>query len=146
MNGRGMIKNPVGCRCHYILKRCMAVHLQKQSVVRCVPQQAEASPYWMYDNGYLIFQVSTRARVIPSFMIIFNFYRLKFKLLTFPRINYKNRRSAVSERLSTERLRYAFYVQFRRSILQNRSPSVQMIENPRKQDGPVRSFRQFRVR
>ncbi|XP_050053941.1 storkhead-box protein 2 [Aphis gossypii] len=50
------IKSPVGCRCHYILKRCMAIHLQKQSLVRYVPQQAETSPYWMYDNGYLIFQ------------------------------------------------------------------------------------------
>jgi len=53
------IKSPVGCRCHYILKRCMAIHLQKQSLVRYVPQQAETSPYWMYDNGYLIFQAST---------------------------------------------------------------------------------------
>lgn len=34
----------------------MAIHLQKQSLVRYVPQQAETSPYWMYDNGYLIFQ------------------------------------------------------------------------------------------
>ncbi|XP_022171089.1 uncharacterized protein LOC111034268 [Myzus persicae] len=50
------IKSPVGCRCHYILKRCMAIHLQKQSLVRYVPQQTETSPYWMYDNGYLIFQ------------------------------------------------------------------------------------------
>ncbi|XP_060837927.1 uncharacterized protein LOC132919975 [Rhopalosiphum padi] len=50
------IKSPVGCRCHYILKRCMAIHLQKQSLVRYIPQQAETSPYWMYDNGYLIFQ------------------------------------------------------------------------------------------
>lgn len=60
MNGRNRIKSPVGSRCHYILKRCMAIHLQKQSLVRYVPQQPEASPYWMYDNGYLIFQASTK--------------------------------------------------------------------------------------
>lgn len=60
MSGRssGRIKSPVGCRCHYILKRCVAIHLRKQSLVRHVPQQPEASPYWMYDNGYLIFQAS----------------------------------------------------------------------------------------
>ncbi|XP_050422129.1 storkhead-box protein 1 [Adelges cooleyi] len=58
MSGRGsIVKSPVvGCRCHYILKRCLAIHLQKQSLVRYAPQQTEASPYWMYDNGYLIFQ------------------------------------------------------------------------------------------
>ncbi|XP_050541618.1 storkhead-box protein 1 [Daktulosphaira vitifoliae] len=59
MNSRKSIaKNSpvVGCRCHYILKRCLAIHLQKQSLVKYVPQQTEASPYWMYDNGYLIFQ------------------------------------------------------------------------------------------
>ncbi|CAH2992375.1 unnamed protein product [Chilo suppressalis] len=50
MSGRGA----GGQRCQLILQRCLAIHLTK-------PGNAP-DDFWMYDSGYLLFQVSTEFR------------------------------------------------------------------------------------
>jgi hypothetical protein len=51
---------PGGSRCLFILQRCLAIQLQKVALLsgqrQPVASHQEAS-YWMYDSGYLLFQV-----------------------------------------------------------------------------------------
>ena len=50
-----------GSRCLFILQRCLAIQLQKVAMLsdqrKSVRGHAEPE-YWMYDSGYLLFQVS----------------------------------------------------------------------------------------
>lgn len=55
-------------RCHYILQHCLAIQLNKPGHV---PED-----FWMYDSGYMIFQVrniynrliSQRLQIVTSFL------------------------------------------------------------------------------
>ena len=49
-----------GARCLFILQRCLAIQLQKVALLseqRKSSRDHEEPEYWMYDSGYLLFQV-----------------------------------------------------------------------------------------
>jgi hypothetical protein len=49
-----------GSRCLFILQRCLAIQLQKVALLseqRKPAKGREEPEYWMYDSGYLLFQV-----------------------------------------------------------------------------------------
>jgi hypothetical protein len=51
---------PGGSRCLFILQRCLAIQLQKVALLseqRKSVRDHEEPEYWMYDSGYLLFQV-----------------------------------------------------------------------------------------
>lgn len=51
-----------GSRCLLILQRCLAIQLQKVALLsgqRKSSRPHEERDYWMYDSGYLLFQVRT---------------------------------------------------------------------------------------
>jgi hypothetical protein len=51
---------PGGARCLFILQRCLAIQLQKVALLtdQRKPARGQDEPeYWMYDSGYLLFQV-----------------------------------------------------------------------------------------
>jgi hypothetical protein len=53
---------PGGSRCLFILQRCLAIQLQKVALLserRKSVRDHEDPEYWMYDSGYLLFQVRT---------------------------------------------------------------------------------------
>lgn len=51
-----------GVKCNIILQKCLAIQLHKTGAIPFQPgpggRTADAGDYWMYDNGYLLFQVS----------------------------------------------------------------------------------------
>lgn len=57
------LSGAAGVPCMCLLQRCLAVQLQRVSLVdpRRAPPTSEPpqQQYWMYDSGYLIFQVSS---------------------------------------------------------------------------------------
>lgn len=55
-----------GAPCLCLLQQCLAVHLQKVGLVSRTstsPQDHPPQQYWMYDSGYLVFQVSAEHTV-----------------------------------------------------------------------------------
>jgi len=52
-----------GSRCLFILQRCLAIQLQKVALLSEQRKSArghDEPEYWMYDSGYLLFQVRPR--------------------------------------------------------------------------------------
>ena len=52
-----------GARCLFILQRCLAIQLQKVALLsehRKSSRGHDEPEYWMYDSGYLLFQVSRK--------------------------------------------------------------------------------------
>jgi len=52
-----------GSRCLFILQRCLAIQLQKVALLseqRKSVRGHDEPEYWMYDSGYLLFQVRPR--------------------------------------------------------------------------------------
>ncbi|KAK6621099.1 hypothetical protein RUM43_011405 [Polyplax serrata] len=66
MSGRNQIymnASPVrqaGSKCNLILQKCLAIQLHKTRAIPCPTggpgRTGDGGDYWMYDNGYLLFQ------------------------------------------------------------------------------------------
>lgn len=54
-------------KCQVILQKCLAIRLRKSGGLRDREHHAEVQDYWMYDNGYLLFQVRALIRASLRF-------------------------------------------------------------------------------
>lgn len=109
-----------GTKCNIILQNCLAIQLHKTRVIPCGPEglgrNGDGGDYWMYDNGYLLFQVRSLKSSLGyhKLQVFGNYLKSNICLSTFsgvPRCEFQMLLESVAvgshERASVRRLRLA---------------------------------------